>query len=411
VRIALGAAWLLVACSGDTGVTIDPLPIPVDLTSGAPIVSVRAPELDGMLRRVVVDTGSPISFLDAPRDADLARVPVTIEVFRPTPEVVRARIADVDLVLAAAGGAPDGSPVAGVLGGDVLSRLAAVRFDPARGEVRFLPDLAGESADHEDDCEAILFSGRQGGGRYELEPGVTFGYSATRLVVHTCFAPRPVECDGTTPPAGCDTPRADGLLVVATGAGPSVIGRSAWKRATGQADTDIDALPQAPLYLPGRQLQGELHPSGVLPGIALVGDQRDDRGPCAELACARFCDARGTCACGPTESFELCGCDGPDTDATSASVELATGVPVIILPDTHPLLQALRNELRPEFADVDGLLGMSALTKLVLGVDYGKGWVAARCADGADPECLIRPRALTQDRREELTGRGCLPAR
>jgi len=40
--------------------------------------------------------------------------------------------------------------------------------------------------------------------------------------------------------------------------------------------------------------------------------------------------------------------------------------------------------------------------------DHG---AASYLIDGADPECLIRPRALTQDRREELTGRGCLPAR
>jgi hypothetical protein len=414
VRLALCAgiavAGGLAACSGDSGVTIDPFPIPVDLATGVPVALLRVPELDDTLRPVVVDTGSALSYLDGPRSADLARVPVTVEVFRSAPEVPRARIADVALILGPGGGAPDGSPISGVLGGDVLSRLSAVRFDAGRSEVRFLPNLAGESSDRENDCEAVLGTGRRGGGSFQLSEGVTFGYPATRLVVHTCLAPRAIECDGPTPPLGCDTPRGDGLLVLATGAGPSVLSRSAWRRATGQTDADIDALPTAALYLPGRQIQGEVFPTGMLPGIALVGDQDDIVGPCQELACARLCEATDGAGDACLDCLDPKDNDN-DVDATVSAIELQTGVPVVIIPDTHPLLQALRNELRPALADVDGLLGMSALTRLVVEVDYSKGWVVGHCSDPSDPECLIRPRVVSLDRRAELGARGCLPSR
>jgi hypothetical protein len=159
-----------------------------------------------------------------------------------------------------------------------------------------------------------------------------------------------------------------------------------------------------PLYLPGRQIQGEMHPVGTLPGIALVGDERGQAGPCAELACARLCETMD-------EQTQRCPCTGDDTEASAASVEIAAGLPVVILPDTHPLLQALRNELRPALADVDGLLGMSALTRLVVSVDYGQGAVVAKCSDPSDPECLVRPRGISTERRNELKSLGCLPGR
>jgi hypothetical protein len=416
VRAAVLLAVGLAACSGDDGVTIDPLPVPVDFSTGAPVALLRTPALDDTLRPVVVDTGSPLSFVDAPRGTlPLARVSTTVEVFRATPPVPRARLEESALLLGPSGGAPDGSAVAGVLGGDLLGRLAAVRFDPANAELRFLPNLAGSSSDRENDCEAVFFTGRRGGGSFQLSPGVTYGYPATRMVVHTCLAPRDPSCDATlplectggtaTPTDTCATPRADSLLVVATGAGPSVLSRSAYLRATGLGEADLDALPTAPLYLPGRQIQGELHPVGSLPGVALVGDEQDDVGACCELACARYCEVH------PPPDAACLACTGDADDIAASGIELGGSIPVAILPDSHPLLQALRDELRPAIGDVDGLLGMSALMPLVTGIDYGKGWVVGHCNDPADPTCLVRPRVTDAERRLELTTLGCLPSR
>ena len=394
VSVVLGGAC------GESSFVVDSLPIAVDYTSGVPIALVRTPELGDELRPVVIDTGSPLTLVDAPRDG-LERVPATLEIFRPTPlggsaPVPRARFLGAALLLAPVGEAGDGATaIDGVLGGDLMSR-AAVRFDPARGEIRLLPDFAGSAEDHENDCRALFGGGARGGGKVELETGVVFEYPATRLVVPACLAPPLLACASGSPPAGGCEPGTDAALVIATGTFPSVLSRAAWKRATGQSDADIDLLPQAALHLPGTRAV-EMHPRGVLPGIALVDDEREQLGPCGELDRARACDVTGSCA--PV---------GVGSSAAAASIELVVGLPVAILPDTHPVLQGLRNELRPAIADVDGLLGMSALSTLVVDVDYPAARIIAECADDFDPACLQRPRA-TSARRAELTVRGCLP--
>jgi hypothetical protein len=74
-------------------------------------------------------------------------------------------------------------------------------------------------------------------------------------------------------------------------------------------------------------------------------------------------------------------------------VELTqASIPVLVVPDTEPTLQALRTELRPDQPEVDGLLGTDALRSAEIDVDYPHDRLIARCTQ---PGCLVRPQ-LTQ---------------
>jgi len=75
-------------------------------------------------------------------------------------------------------------------------------------------------------------------------------------------------------------------------------------------------------------------------------------------------------------------------------------IEVVVVPDTSPVLQALRAELRPARPEIDGILGIDALGGAVLDVDYPHNRVLMRCvppaatcvADpAAPPACAVRP--------------------
>jgi hypothetical protein len=108
------------------------------------------------------------------------------------------------------------------------------------------------------------------------------------------------------------------------------------------------------------------------------------------------------------DAFDLaCTCTGNNPDCSAgAAAELRREVPVVILDDAHPLLQGIRNELRPNFAEVDGLIGMETLGSFLLDVDYPGGRLIFRCAGGV---CKHRPHidGDNRDRARDLSARGC----
>jgi hypothetical protein len=77
---------------------------------------------------------------------------------------------------------------------------------------------------------------------------------------------------------------------------------------------------------------------------------------------------------------------------------------VAIIADTHPLIQGLRAELRPDVGEVDGLLGMDVLRSLEVDLDYPNERIILRCADPTDARCLVRPRVGDLTRRRQLSG-------
>jgi hypothetical protein len=407
-------AWLLLvvaaACNTSASVEVDPFPVGYDLDGGVPLARARAhlPELgsfDGGL--VVIDTASPLTILDLGQAAVSRRV-VDLTLLEPSSLIARARFRSLITYVAPVGAVGLGASinVRGVLGGDALSRIA-VRLDPAHGQLHFFPDIAGDDTVHEDACEAVIRTGLAGGGTIEIEGGEDL-IAASRLVVGACLAPMwpscldplpPVPCDPASP-AGADPDAgpANALLVVATGVPVTVISRSAYTRATGTADAEIDALPETYLFLTGGDVNGEHARLGTLPRLGLVAPDTGDRSPCTELWANRAMALHG---CSPPN----CPFGQENTGTAGAAVEIEGPITVAILPDTHPLLQGLRHELRPRYADIDGLLGMDLLRRFVLDIDYPNGRLIFACNDtGA---CITRGR-MDSARSEELVTLGCL---
>jgi hypothetical protein len=398
----IGVVLLVAGCCDPTFI-IDTFPVPVDLAGGVPILAARAAELAGGPLRVVLDTSAPVTILDEGAGVT-SRRRLELELLRGPPPpaglpVMRASFQCVPALISPVGAVGAGAPddVAGVIGGDVLSRVA-LRLEAGKGQVRFFPDVAGDDATHEDACTAVMRVTLAGGGRFIAGNDVV-DFPPSRIVVGACLAP---DAEGGTAPSGADT-----LLVVATGVGPTVLSRTTARAALGLDDAAIDALPQTRVYLPGdTQLFGEVARVTRVPRMALTG-RVEGRGPCAELFVSRevvACPADQLVAGACTRS-QLC----TQGTCAAAAVELSGEVEVAIVADTHPHLQALRNELRPEIADVGGLLGMAALGPLVVDLDYPSSRVLVRCAaPGAG--CVARPRVGGPGaaREVELRGKGCL---
>jgi hypothetical protein len=113
----------------------------------------------------------------------------------------------------------------------------------------------------------------------------------------------------------------------------------------------------------------------------------------SHLLLQRDCGDGDDCPCENGSAF----CSVP------AVVELfpPTGLPVLVVPDANPTLQALRTELRPDQAEVDGILGTDALRALELDADYPHDRVLMRCtADG----CAARPQLIDQIDRPQAFG-------
>jgi hypothetical protein len=124
--------------------------------------------------------------------------------------------------------------------------------------------------------------------------------------------------------------------------------------------------------------------------MALVGGYDDQRGPCRQVYAHHLLTER---VC--TEADD-CPCPDARVCRVPAIVELAPAarIPVLIVPDDDGLLQALRTELRPRTAEVDGVLGTSALAPTSMDVDAPNNRVLIRCEAA---ECTVRPELITDD--------------
>jgi hypothetical protein len=388
VRRLLALAGLA-ACTTSLD-AIDPYPIAIDLDAGVPLLLARSPDLDpgGGLRRVVLDTASPLTIFDVGAGG-VGRRRVTFELVRAgVPAVPRARFSSVQSLLSAVGAVGEGTPrpVGGVVGADALSRFA-LRIAPALAQIRFFPDVAGDDATQANACLASFSTPLAGGGSFVVGND-TASFLPTRIVLSVCLAP-----DGGD--SGHDT-----LLVLATGVRPIVLSRSTYEALAGSAA----GLPTTTLFLPGDTSGGTVARLATVNGIAIAdrADHNDNsgRGACLELTASRlmtttFCTADMTQP-SPDGGPATCPCqNGKAACAVGASVEIKGSVDVAIIEDTHPLLVSLRDELRPGVADVGGLIGMQALGQLTTDVDYPGGRTIMRCAQpGA--ACIVRPAVAGQ---------------
>jgi hypothetical protein len=237
---------------------------------------------------------------------------------------------------------------------------------------------------------AILRVPRRGGGAIEVrDPDNLFDerearpFAPARLVLRACAAPRPFRREDPMPERCCPSEEralssgADLSLLLATGAGPLVLARSAWERVRAR-----DGGLEAPV--PGRDVRLAWSRAPVraawarLPRLALVDREvplRDDPGPCAELARARRLEqvaARQVEAPDRVACPLACDRDPGEpalAQSSAAYLELGGALDVAVVDDAEPFLQAIRAEVRPEGPEVDGLVGASTLGRARLEID------------------------------------------
>lgn len=391
--LALVAAVWLGGCT--TSPTYDQFPIAIDLDGGVPIVRGCANEIgvscrDGGPLRLAVDTAAPITVIDRTLPGTGERHRVTLQIDSAGAQIPRARFPGV-LALestVSATGMGAGSPIDGVIGGDVLSQVS-VRLDAKRNQMFFFPTIPGGLQDHSLSCDAVFNKmSPAGGGKFELD-GALVSFPASRMVIGACLDPDPMST--SVPPTGAG---ADGALVIATGMPITVITRSAYVRARVAdmmpiVDSDIDTMcAKSSVFLPANPTASDVWLC-PLTRFAMAANEDSDRGPCKELLGNRRmalfggCDNGQECHC---KDFNENGC------AAGAAVEIEGPLTIGVISDTEPTLQEIRVELRPGQPDIDGLLGMDLLGRMIVDLDYGNSRTIFRCADRADTKCVVRPR-------------------
>jgi hypothetical protein len=402
----VAAALLLLAACDDAPRAIDPFPIRLDLSRGPAVAAIDVG--DGPVP-ALIDTLSALTLLDPlaaaggeelpdPRrrrvrllliglDADgLATIP-------------RARFPDTDALElhpcpgdepCRVGVGDDSVPFDAILGADLLGRTAA-RFDfPAR-ELRFFPETAGSEAQLTNDCQAVMPNVFAGGGTM-LVGGTEVSYSGRRPALGACLDMAGAPDDEER---GTDT-----LLLMSTGIGVTILAASAYDRyamATGAPPRS--ALPAGTLNLPSGPADVVLGEVGRFALVGALSDETGERGPCRELFLNRLMSVR---AC-EDEDAGLRNCPCPDGDEfcrTAAAVDLTGPVEVAVLDDNHPLLQSLRDELRPGRPEVDGILGARAMAPLRVEFDYPNGRVVMRCR--LPETCITRPAVRSRTEQENL---------
>ena len=391
MRAAVALLLVGSACGEPAPFEIDTFPVGIDLSAGPLAIDADVPGIGR--RHVILDTGSAVTLVGA---ANRERRVVTIDL--KNAEATRARFDLVTAILTPLGqvGVQPPLDIGGIVGGDVLSRIA-FRIDPVAGTALLFPAISGSNAAHEDACDAVFPITIGGGGQYVIGDEQVL-YQGTRIVVPACTGS---AADATSGPTGKDA-----SFLLATGVGRTILARNAWKRITGATDADIDALPTTTLFL--GSTDGVTVATATLPDLELVAREADERGPCLELYLSRILSSLSSCTQTVMDAFDIqCTCTGDNPDCSAgAAAELRREVPVVILDDAHPLLQGIRNELRPNFAEVDGLIGMETLGSFLLDVDYPGSRLIFRCAGG---ECKHRPHidGDNRDRARDLSARGC----
>jgi len=443
-RLAAVASLAVVGCGDGSSAYIDSYPISLARApmgnglpgDGALYALAGDPDTPGVTYPMIVDTGSPITV----RAGD---VPGTLSTFiggfdlyaagSPlSPPPMRASFRGEELIRLPLQPAGDTTLVpGGIFGGDLLRGYSvAFRFggafpDGAPGlcsSMTFWPHLAADEGFLEDAGYAVYRFSLYGGGEVTAQGrpdflGITgpLVLPPTRIVLRTCAAAAPFAPTDAVPccQTGDDVKLATGVnlaLLLATGMGPAVLSESAYARLV--AETTRQGAP--PLPTPSPPTPSLYVPSwptpiaagwATIPRLAFVDLEAGaaaDPGACVELGRARrteqisyqtvTCPGNGLC-------FQPCDADPrqPDLAQSSAAYfELGGGqIPVAIVADDEPFLQALRLDVLPEGPELDGLVGAGTLGRARVEIDYLSGpralfscepeapreecWAASRC--------------------------------
>lgn len=395
-------------CSDAAPPSFTPYPIPVDMDAGPVIVNMRTGD-DQPIFPATVDTLAPLTIIDSATPGEPAQEPrrrtrdLTLMATGAGVESnARARFTGVSTLDLHACGAPGDTTVAdsckvgvdsatqdiqGMLGADVLSRNA-VSFRFRDSLMSFFPDIAGSSEDHGELCEAVFPEPFYGGGTMVIG-GTEISFTGRRLSLGTCFFDRAAEqAQGRICPHTGNAQGIDGLFVVSTGLGISLLTETAYARyQLIHPDAGaLDTLPEITVYLPSGPITGRR--ADDLVDFAIVGEASANRGPCGERYANDFLTRCGSCEGRPDE----CPCGDRQFCQAGSVVELSGPFSVAVVDDSEPIIQALRAELRPDLPELSGIIGVDLMEPLVLDVDYPNNRVVAACVDPAT--CLVRPAVL-----------------
>lgn len=412
-RIAQAGPLLLVAsligalanplggCS-DNSFSGDAFPIHVDLSTGAVMVDVQR---GTATRTATLDVMAPITVFDQGPDAPVRRrseslivrgirMPGDIENTVPR-AVLSADVFDLHPCSAeeypCRVGRTSERDFAAVIGADALAG-DAVRFDFQHSDLYILPDIAGSNGDRTRLCDGVFPSPFRGGGTVLLDGAeVTFG--GRRISIGACL--------DAEPRAATAFRGADALFVASTGVGISILTAAAYERwrvasklATLTPFATLSGTAPTSVRLSSGLISGWKVQVTRLALVATIGS--NPRGPCNEVYAHYL--VRHACS---TDDLS-CLCSDPKACSVPAVVTIDRPVEVLVVVDSDPTLQALRAELRPDEAEVDGILGTDVMADLQVDVDYPHNRVLTRCAAGAAHCFNARQVAGVQDRQSVI---------
>lgn len=411
------AAVALLVCSGCTLITEsfatndfsgDPYPIYVDTRSGAVLLGLAS----GSERRIaVLDVLSPLTLIDPgpsvqatidSEDLTLLGLPAGDT---GVPEIPRAYFANQQVLRLhpCATGTPTcqlgldtlEQPFDAIVGSDSLAG-DALRMRLGDSQVFVLADIGGSDEDRTFACDAVFGSPYRGGGTL-IVAGTEVPFAGRRVTVQACLGPDP-DPFKTQALRGTDV-----LFVMSTSIGPSLLAESAYERYRQGHVTapPLSTLPEATLSLPSGPTTGRLV---TIDRMALVGRATSEPlAPCRQfyahhLLIERNCLEADDCPC---ESDTVSGREFCPVPA-SVDVKPVLGIDILVVPDDHATLQALRTEFRPTIQEIDGLLGTGAMRELELDIDYPHNRFLARCATPGADTCTTRPALAAEDDRDRI---------
>ncbi len=398
VLVVVGGCSLITDSFVTNDFSGDSYPIEVETDTGAVIVGLR--EAGANDRIAVLDTLSPITLVDPGLDVPPTVTDRTLTLLglRATGvlDLPRARFIDAsvlalhpcDDVDCFVGPVGTQRAYQGIVGADALAG-DALRLRLGDSRAFILADVAGDEQQRALVCDAVYPSPYRGGGTLVIA-GTELGFSGRRVTMPTCIGANP---DPNLPQSQRG---ADALMLISTSIGPSLLAESAYVRyqqvhATAPA---LDTLPMGTVFLPSGAVTGRV---ATVDNMALVARSiSTPRAACRHVYAhhvllERNCIAGDDCPCEHGNTF----CPLP------ALVELApsAGLEVLVISDDNSTLQALRTELRPDQAEVDGILGTSALRGLEMDVDYPHDRVLARCTTA---DCTMRTALLLESDRDQV---------
>lgn len=363
----------------------DPYPIIPNIDSGALVVGIRA-EGRPTMRTAVLDVLSPLTLFDRGPDAPQEFETRTLLLYgsrTPGGALDLQRAAFRDHRFATIHPCSDDEPTCtvgslaaprafdAILGMDAFAS-DALRIRVATQELFIFPDIAGEDVARSRACDAVLPAPFRGGGTVIIG-GAEVGFPNRRIAIDACMAPAPFA-------ASQRERGVDALFVLSTAIDASIINESTYARyrEVFAAEPELAALPESTVLLPSGPVAGRLT---SIPSLALVGNlSSSPRAPCRQVYASHLLEERN-CA-----TSDDCPCeDDARFCSVPAVVEIAppARLPVLVVSDANPTLQALRTELRPDRPEVDGILGTSALGLVELDIDYPHDRLLMRCLDPA----------------------------